>query len=60
MVTKAMGGALPEQADPTLFRRVLDIGCGTGGWLIEVEEIKLLFRTLEPFIRKWGPHPKQL
>ncbi len=35
MVTKAMGGALPEQADPTLFRRVIDIGCGTGGWLIE-------------------------
>jgi len=35
MVTKAMGGVLPEQADPTLFRRIIDIGCGTGGWLIE-------------------------
>ncbi|HEY4388397.1 MAG TPA: class I SAM-dependent methyltransferase [Ktedonobacteraceae bacterium] len=35
MITKAMGGALPEQADPTFFRRVIDIGCGTGGWLIE-------------------------
>ena len=27
---------LPEQADPTLFERVLDVGCGTGGWLIAV------------------------
>jgi ubiquinone/menaquinone biosynthesis C-methylase UbiE len=33
MLTRAMGGALPEQ--PTRFRRVLDIGCGTGDWLIE-------------------------
>lgn len=35
MVTASMGGVLPEQPDPTAFRRVIDIGCGTGGWLIE-------------------------
>src|SRR5579885_368447 len=35
MLTEVMGGVLPEQADPTIFQRVLDVGCGTGGWLIE-------------------------
>ena len=35
MFTAAMGGPLPEQADPRVFRRVLDVGCGTGDWLIE-------------------------
>lgn len=36
MITDSMGGLLPEQADPTRFQRVLDVGCGTGGWLIEM------------------------
>lgn len=36
MLTRMMGGLLPEQPDPSQFERVLDVGCGTGGWLIEV------------------------
>ena len=35
MITTSMRGVLPEQPDLTSFKRVLDIGCGTGGWLIE-------------------------
>ena len=35
MTTTGMGGVMPEQPDPTIFQRVLDVGCGTGGWLIE-------------------------
>src|SRR5207302_4992570 len=35
MVTAGMGGILPEQPDPTAIHRVLEIGCGTGGWVIE-------------------------
>jgi ubiquinone/menaquinone biosynthesis C-methylase UbiE len=35
MVTTSMGGVLAEQPDPARFKRILDIGCGTGGWLIE-------------------------
>src|SRR5947209_2553830 len=38
MVTRAMGGVLPEQPAPATFHRVLDIGCGTGGWIIEAAE----------------------
>ena len=33
--TASMGGVLPEQPDPSSFKRILDIGCGTGRWLIE-------------------------
>src|SRR5258708_9307285 len=35
LVTASMGGVLPEQADPSAFRRVLDVACGSGGWVIE-------------------------
>ncbi|MBO0781287.1 MAG: methyltransferase domain-containing protein [Ktedonobacteraceae bacterium] len=35
LMTACMGGVLSEQPDPTSLQRVLDIGCGTGGWLIE-------------------------
>src|SRR5579883_1482725 len=30
------GGILPEQPDPSRFQQVLDLGCGTGGWLIDL------------------------
>ena len=39
MITTSMGGVLPEQPDPTVFRRVLDVGCGTGGWIIEAAQL---------------------
>jgi ubiquinone/menaquinone biosynthesis C-methylase UbiE len=35
MLTAAMGGVLAEQIDPHSFHRVLDVGCATGGWVIE-------------------------
>src|SRR5215469_8472628 len=35
MLTAGMGGVLPEFADPSRLRRVLDVGCGIGGWLLE-------------------------
>jgi ubiquinone/menaquinone biosynthesis C-methylase UbiE len=38
MATNAIGGVLSEQQDPTRFHRVLDIGCGPGGWLIETAQ----------------------
>jgi len=38
MLTNAMGGVLPEQTDPKAFQRVLDVACGTGGWLIEMAQ----------------------
>ncbi len=37
--TKKMGGPLPEQLDPTSFSHILDIGCDTGGWLIDVAKM---------------------
>jgi ubiquinone/menaquinone biosynthesis C-methylase UbiE len=35
LVTAAMGGPLSEQPDTAALHRVLDIGCGPGGWLLE-------------------------
>jgi len=35
LITTAMGWVLPEQTDVSLWRRVLDVACGPGGWAIE-------------------------
>src|SRR5579875_1918720 len=35
LLTSAMGGVLPEQPDHASFQRIIDVGCGTGDWLIE-------------------------
>ncbi len=36
LLTVSMGGVLPEQTSPLSLQRVLDVGCGPGGWLIEM------------------------
>jgi ubiquinone/menaquinone biosynthesis C-methylase UbiE len=38
MLNALMGGVLPEQPDPTGLHKVLDVGCGTAGWLIETAQ----------------------
>ena len=38
LVTASMGGVLAEQTDLGAFRRVLDVACGSGGWLIEAAQ----------------------
>jgi ubiquinone/menaquinone biosynthesis C-methylase UbiE len=46
MLTARMGGVLSEQEDLSRVQRVVDVGCGTGGWLIRTAQtysaIKLL------------------
>jgi len=46
MLTTSMGGALPEQPDPTRFQSVLDVGCGTGNWLITTAKTYPTIRRL--------------
>jgi ubiquinone/menaquinone biosynthesis C-methylase UbiE len=39
LFTVGMGGPLSEQTDPASLHRVLDIGCGTGGWILEAARL---------------------
>jgi ubiquinone/menaquinone biosynthesis C-methylase UbiE len=47
IVTKGLGGVLPELTAPEHLRWVLDVGCGTGGWLIETAK---QYPTIEKLI----------
>ncbi len=38
LITSEMGGVLAEQDDTARFQHVLDVGCGTGDWLITVAQ----------------------
>jgi ubiquinone/menaquinone biosynthesis C-methylase UbiE len=38
MITIGLGGILSEHPDPTVFRRVLDIGSGSGSWVIDAAQ----------------------
>jgi len=38
MITQKMGGIFPEQEQPESIQHVLDIGCGTGNWIIEAAQ----------------------
>jgi|SRR5579859_93239 len=46
MVTAGMGGPLSEQPDPTIFKRVIDVGCGVGEWLFKLAETYPTMTTL--------------
>jgi len=36
LMTKSMGGLFPERLDLTHIHDILDIGCGPGGWVLDV------------------------
>ena len=38
-LTQSMGGVLAEQDNPMRIQYILDVACGTGGWLIEIAQI---------------------
>lgn len=39
LITEGMGGPLAEQENAQTLHRVLDIGCGPGGWLLEAARL---------------------
>jgi ubiquinone/menaquinone biosynthesis C-methylase UbiE len=36
MITQAMGGPLSGVPDPSTLRNIVDLGCGPGGWVLDV------------------------
>ncbi len=38
LTTSGMGGVLPEQPDISGLRRILDVGCGSGSWVIDAAQ----------------------
>lgn len=38
LLTRGMGGVLAEQPEIHAFHRVLDVGCGTGDWLLKAAQ----------------------
>ena len=47
MITREMGGVLPEQSNMEGIQRILDVACGTGGWLIQVAKTYPDMKVLE-------------
>jgi ubiquinone/menaquinone biosynthesis C-methylase UbiE len=47
MLTVGMGGVLPELDDTQHICSVLDVGCGTGGWLMETAK---MYPTIERLV----------
>ena len=39
LITTSMGGPLSEQTNPANLKRVLDVGCGTGNWIITAAQM---------------------
>ena len=39
LLTRGMGGVLAEQPETHVFRHALDVGCGTGDWLVNAAQL---------------------
>jgi ubiquinone/menaquinone biosynthesis C-methylase UbiE len=52
-LTAGMGGPFPEQPDPARLVRVLDVGCGPGGWLLETAALYPHIRELVGIDISW-------
>lgn len=57
LITSFQGGILPEQANPDMLKHVLDIGCGSGNWLINAAlqhpTMSLVGIDIDPYIVKY-------